>query len=79
MRMTYWISGPETHGEVGLACVSEPWELGGTGSLNPDETFTGTPEALAAYLTFLGYTDLEVDDDMPEAGALRAAWQEVEQ
>lgn len=77
MTMTYWISGPDTHGEQGLALVSEPWTPGGIGYIPPDDTYLGTPEGLARYLTARGYTEIDVDDDMPGAGALRAAWQEV--
>lgn len=77
MRMTYWISGPETHGETGLALVGEPWAPGGIGYIPPDDTYIGTPEQLADYLMAHGYTEIDVDDDMPEAGALRAAWQEA--
>ena len=65
------IGGPQTHGEAGLALVTVydaddvlAWHLG------PDDSFTGTPAQLCAYLRQHGYTDLDTD-----SGALAYIWE----
>jgi len=59
---TWWITGSATHGMEGLACVSEEWELGGVGSMAPDDEFTGTVAEMVAYLVEQ-YDDMDTDDE----------------
>jgi hypothetical protein len=74
-KMTvWWVAGEATHGERGLACVSEPWSLEGIGALHPDAVYAGSPASFVRYLRHLGYTQLDVDDEAPLAAKIRSEW-----
>jgi hypothetical protein len=74
MMTLWWGVGEATHGERGLACVSEPWSLEGIGALHPDAVYAGSPASFVRYLRHLGYTQLDVDDEAPLAAEIRSEW-----
>ena len=69
VRRDWYIDGPYTHGEEGLACVSNGSYLNGVG-VGPDYAMQCfTAEQVVGALRGMGVTDLDTDSD-----ELQEAW-----